>query len=74
MINELPLKHRKLHENIVLAGLWFGPTKPLMTTFTEPLQNSLEDLESGFDVWVRGKIECCKAFRVCLTFQLKAQS
>ena len=74
MINELPFKHRKLRENMVLSVLWFGPTKPLMTTFTKPLQKSLKDLQSGFDGWVRGKIECCKAFLMCLTFQLKSQS
>ena len=49
MIHELP-KRRKLRENMVLAGLWFGPTKPLMTTFTKPLQKCLTDLEYGFDV------------------------
>ena len=58
---------------MILAGLWFGPTKPQMATFTMPLHKSLQDLETGVEVEIGGKRECCKAFLICLTADLPAK-
>ncbi|XP_074114172.1 uncharacterized protein LOC141537217 [Cotesia typhae] len=33
IINELPYEKRILRENIILAGLWFGPSDPKVNTF-----------------------------------------
>ena len=37
MINELPFKERKFRKNMLLCGLWFGPSKPVMNLFSKPL-------------------------------------
>lgn len=38
---------RKRPENMILASLWFGKTKPKITCYLEPLMNSLMHLESN---------------------------
>lgn len=50
VINEIPLKRRFSIENIVLAGVWPGPSKPTrndMSLFLRPLVNELLILEQG---------------------------
>jgi hypothetical protein len=47
-INELPQHMRFKDENLILAGLWFGPKKPLMQTFLKPIYPMLHGLENGF--------------------------
>lgn len=46
MINELPKKERKLTENMMLCGLWFGEIKPFMPVFGKPLHEALKTLET----------------------------
>jgi hypothetical protein len=50
IINEIPLKKRFAIENIILAGVWPGPSKPSraeMSLFFRPLINELLTLEQG---------------------------
>ena len=37
-------------ENIILAGLWFGRSKPEMTTFLEPFVTKVKELEAGITI------------------------
>ena len=48
-INELPYKKRMLKENTLIAGLWFGESKPCMGTFLKPFDTTLKTLGNGFD-------------------------
>ena len=73
MINELPFKHRKKRANMLLAGLWFGETKPFMATFTMPLHRSLKALEDGIDITVGDTDRRCQAFLICMTADLPAK-
>ncbi|KAJ1520365.1 hypothetical protein ONE63_003500 [Megalurothrips usitatus] len=45
-INELKYKLRTQKENTVLAGIWFGKTKPNPNLFLGPLHNTLSVLEN----------------------------
>ncbi|CAF4268937.1 unnamed protein product [Rotaria sp. Silwood2] len=50
VINEIPLKRRFSIENIILAGVWPGPSKPTrndMNSFLRPLVDELLRLEQG---------------------------
>jgi len=50
IINEIPLKKRFAIENIILAGVWPGPSKPSraeMSLFFRPLVDELLTLEQG---------------------------
>ena len=44
IINELPYKKRASINNMILAGLWFGPSKGSMLTFLKPYHKSLLDI------------------------------
>lgn len=47
-INELPYRTRK--DNIILAALWCGPTKPVMDIVLKPFIDELRDLhEHGIE-------------------------
>ena len=74
MINELPYKYRKRTEFMILAGLWYGDKKPSMTTFMEPLNESLKKLEQGIDVVMNGVQTTCKGFLLCFSADLPARS
>ena len=75
MINELPYKNRKQVENMILAGLWFGDSKPVMSTFLKPLYQSLRELEStGVDIVINGDTINIKAFFICTSADLPAKS
>ena len=52
VLNELPPKHRK--NNIILAGLWFGPTKPSMFTFLKPFTEEMQNLAENGIQWNNG--------------------
>ena len=45
IINELPYKVRRLKENIIIAGLWFGESKPSMNIYLKPIVRELMLLE-----------------------------
>lgn len=52
VLNELPPKLRK--RNIILAGLWFGPTKPSMFTFLKPFAEEMQNLAENGIKWKIG--------------------
>ena len=70
MINELPFNQRKKCKNMLLAGLWFGETKPFMAIFSMPLHKGLQVLEEGIDVKVGGSDVKCHAYLNCMTADL----
>ena len=76
-INELPIKQRKLKENTVLAGLWFGDEKPDMLNFLKPLSSSLKILyEEGVEI-ASPDLEhasICKAIVLSSAFDLPAKA
>lgn len=44
-INELPYKERIKKENMIFAGLWYGPHKLFMWSFCKPIHESILKLE-----------------------------
>ncbi|VDI70412.1 Hypothetical predicted protein [Mytilus galloprovincialis] len=74
-INELPFKERMKTENMLLAGLWFGPSKPSMSTFLKPLNESLNIFSEGVICKSpeRGSF-MCKAYLLAITADLPAKS
>lgn len=55
--------------------MWFGESKPLMSTFGRPLLSSLKNLEeNGIIVTEHNEKEVlCKAFLICTTADLPAK-
>jgi len=48
IILNLPIKYiRTKSQNIVLCGVWAGPTKPLMNNLLDPILNSIEQLSTS---------------------------
>ena len=45
-INELPCPQRFQRENMILAGLWYGESKPIMLNFLKPFHTALSKLEN----------------------------
>ena len=75
IINELPYKERIKRKNMLLAGLWFGPTKGSMATFLQPFHKSLVDLgQKGCKVYSpeRGEF-ICKVLLLACTCDLPAK-
>jgi len=56
IVNELPFKLRYIMENVILAGLWFGESKPNMTVFLKPAFTELMKLEQDR---VRSPLHAC---------------
>ena len=46
-INELPYSQRFSRNNMLLAGVWFGPDKPYMLTFLKPFHTVFHQLETN---------------------------
>jgi len=46
MVNELPYCQRILQKNIIVAGLWFGPSDPVVNLFLKPMYTELTTLKS----------------------------
>jgi hypothetical protein len=66
-INELPYADRNRKENVLLAGLWFGCTKPLPNLFLQPLLHDMDILRDGIQcqvphlehpILIRGMVLC----------------
>lgn len=66
-INELPYSQCFRRDNMLLAGLWFGPDKPFMLTFLKPFHTIFHQLEtigigilnpSGEEITVRAILLC----------------
>ena len=47
MSTSIPPHKRTLAENLVVASLWFGPTKPNMTLMLEPILSCISAMEKG---------------------------
>ena len=45
-INELPCQQCFQKENMILAGLWYGKSKPIMLNFLKPFHTALSKLET----------------------------
>ena len=58
-LNEIPAHLRFRHENLVLAGVWTGKSKPQFLTFLKPVFTQLEQLSSDHGV----PINTCKGKR-----------
>ncbi|KAE8741788.1 hypothetical protein FOCC_FOCC012677 [Frankliniella occidentalis] len=46
-INELRYVERTKKENVILAGIWFGKSKPNPSLFLKPISDSLKNLEEN---------------------------
>jgi len=46
LINELPNQKRILQQNVIIAGLWFGPSEPVVNMFLKPLHQEMTSLAS----------------------------
>ena len=66
IINELPYSQRFKRDNMILAGLWFGPSKPATNLFMQTFREDLKQLFKGVSfthsnsdlVYVRGIVMC----------------
>lgn len=74
VINELPYKLRMLKENMLMAGLWFGPPKPAMGTFLSPFLDCFKKLHEGIQCFcpLLGNF-ICRAYLLCGTADLPAR-
>lgn len=76
-INELPLHKRWSSNNIILAGLWFGPQKPNMMTYLQPFNETISHLYSkGVEVYspdIKSSF-ICHAMLLCGTCDLPAKA
>ncbi|XP_059203360.1 uncharacterized protein LOC131982778 isoform X2 [Centropristis striata] len=72
-INELPYTQRK--ENVIVAGLWFGPKKPEMNTFLKPFIDECRDLAQNPFQWndSNGKIHSSKVFSLVCSSDAEAR-
>lgn len=77
IINELNFVQRTKRENMVLACLWLGDTKPSMLTFLEPICSTLSKIErEGVTVQFAGAKEPfnAKVFTIAGTCDLPAKA
>ncbi|XP_028518623.1 uncharacterized protein LOC110251203 [Exaiptasia diaphana] len=74
-INELPYKQRFSKDNMLLAGMWFGPDKPFMLTYLKPFHTVFHQLEtSGIDIVnPSGEKISVRAILLCGTCDLPAR-
>lgn len=63
VVNELPPKKRFSKDNMILAGLWFGSSKPAMWMYLKPFHSALSRLERNGTV-VESP-DCPGTFNVC---------
>ena len=74
-INELPYRKRMLKENMLIAGLWFGETKPCMSTYLKPFHDTFETLAEGFDACLsNGSNINVRCIVLCGTCDMPAKS
>jgi len=74
-INELPYSERFRRDNMLLAGVWFGPDKPSMLTFLKPFHTIFHQLETnGVDILIpNGEEITVRAILLCGTCDLPAR-
>lgn len=75
-VNELPYSKRKEPDYMILGGLWFGPQKPSVLSFTEPFLKSLKPLETDGVIIQSpdGTVSKTCVFVICGTADLPARS
>ena len=74
-ILNLPASIRMKAENVILAGLWYGPSKPPMTLLLEPVLKSLQGLSaSGVVVRTPTSLRTIRAMLVMGVFGLPAKA
>lgn len=72
-VNEFPPDIRKLRQNTIMAGLWFGREKPRQQTFLRPFVKTLQALyEDGVTVSIDGTLTQVKAALISGTFDKPA--
>lgn len=76
VINELPYQERFKRENMIMAGLWFGPKKPSANLFMETFRGDLEKLSRGVFFETAGNDEpiSVRGFVICGTCDLAAKA
>lgn len=81
IINEIKRKKRFCYQNLILAGVWPGPTKPKrfeMFAFLETIVLQLKELEKGFLFECRSDsnsiTRILKVFLICATMDKPAQA
>lgn len=75
-LNELSYHERVRKENILLAGLWFGPRKPSPNLFMLPMVEELQVLRDGIQVQVPNQQEpiTVKCMVLCGTADMPAKA
>ena len=75
VINELPYLQRFKRENMNLAGLWFGKTKPAVNIFLNSFRKSLKKLYRGISVNIPNSNDLLqvKGIVICGTCNLVAK-
>ena len=75
VINELPYSQRFKRENMILAGLWFGKTKPAVNIFLNSFRKSLKKLCRGISVNIPNSNDLLqvKGIVICRTCDLVAK-
>lgn len=75
VINELNYKERTKKENIILAGLWFGKSKPRPNLFMKPFKQFFETFKTvGYEMNVpNGPPIVVKGLVLCGTCDLQAK-
>ncbi|KAJ8671106.1 hypothetical protein QAD02_002365 [Eretmocerus hayati] len=81
VINELPYHLRYKKENMLLAGLWFGPTKPEANLFMNSFRKCLRELYKEVTmvildtaIKIRAVIICGTSVIICGTCDLPAKA
>lgn len=81
VINEIKRKKRYSFQNLILGGVWPGPTKPKrfeMHAFLEPLVIQLKELERGLNFEYRSNAgyvtRLLKVFLICACMDKPAQA
>ena len=74
-INELPYSQRFRRDNMLLAGVWFGPDKPFMLSFLKPFHSIFHQLETdGVEILnPKGENITVRAILLCGTCDLPAR-
>lgn len=60
VINELSFKERFSKDNVIVAGLWFGSSKPSINLFASVFENDLKKLVKGVDFKVGNEQQTIK--------------
>lgn len=75
VINELPYEERFKKENVIIAGIWFGPEKPNANLFISVFRDCLKKLYKGICFKNSGqKFVKTRAKIICGTCDLPAKS